>query len=207
MANVTNGDMALVTFRGVLCGQTIMNTFGYRVQSLTGTPTITTWATALKNALIAGGGLKSRFLGCCPTVYELQELWVQIIAPTRYSADKFALNEFGIYPDSEALTANVSSVITRRGDYANRSNVSTLHVPCGTNDVMLNNGFITQDLKDALTLLSAQIILPVTTAGTVSTVIPVIPSGGVPAAAVNITKAFPMDTARVMRRRTVGLGI
>jgi len=207
MANVTNGDMALVTFRGLLCGQTIMNIFGYRIQSLTGTPTITAWATALKTALMAGGGLKSRFLACCPTQYLLRQLWVQIIAPTRYSADLFEVDEPGLFPDSQAETANVSSCLVRRGDYANRSNVSTLHIPCGTNVEMIDDGFITQNLKDAMGLLAVQVIAPVTTAGTVSTVVPVIPTGGVPAAAVNITKSFPMDTVRVMRRRTVGLGI
>jgi len=199
------GDRVMVTFRGTLAQQHILSTFWYGVSAITGVVNQTDAFTALRASLVAGGGLRPDYLACCPTNYTLDYIWIQNIRPTRWGKFTFGDNSPGTWA-ADAPTANTSGVITRRGDLAIRKAVSTLHVPISSTADVMADGLLTPAFKTPMTALAVEVIKSITTAGTVVTYFPVIDNGPGGADFQVITSAFVQETARVMRRRTVGLG-
>lgn len=207
MPALSIGDLALYTLRGSLYDQKIISTYGYLVDAITGTPDLFVALDALIEKLNDVGGIRATYLGCCPPEYHMEEEWAQKISPTRFRAVKNVVDEFGLFTDGQARTANSAASITRRGDEAVRAAVSTLHVPIGQSGEEIAEGRVTQALLDALNVHAAQIKLDVTTVVGTVTWTPVIPNPANPGLSIVITDAFAQDTVRVMRRRTVGLGI
>jgi len=208
MAAAATGQVYQVTFVGTRCLQRIMNTFHYVVENVAvGGNTVEQVYDILVAHFEDAGSLIELFLNCCPTNYTLEEMWVQAVGPTQRYVKRVeaegASGEFGF----TAETANVSAVITRTTEKSGRSQVSALHIPIGADANWLTNGLLDATLLTPLLALAADIPTQI---GTVpaTTLDPVIYHGPVPAAVPDdIITATPRQTARVMRRRTVGVGI
>lgn len=208
MANLQVGDRVLITFNTIAFNQRLMNMFVYGCSSLTGPATQQAAFAALHTALTAGGGLVPLFRACMTDQFEVTSVWYQIISPSRYAKyTKTTGLGLGTITTENAFSANQAAVILRRGDLGIRSNVSTLHVPLGQSSGCQANGGIGSTVETPLNNLAAALPTQITTAGVVATWDPVINHGPNAAQFTPITDAALMPYVRVMRRRTVGLGI
>ena len=198
-------DRLIVTYVGDLLNQRIMSTFWYGISSLIGVPTLGDVMDELRAKLITANNLRDDYLSCCPPQYTLNETWVQFVRPTRYVKKVYVDAQAGTFA-GDAHTANIAAVIERRGVTASRKSVSTLHVPCPTANSAITGGSITAGYATPLADLATQVATQVTTA-TGYVLDPVIDNGVGGTNFTAIGLAFPQTTVRVMRRRTVGLGI
>jgi len=206
VALLNNGDNILVTMVGNMVGQTIMNTFYYRVTQAPGT--LLQQADVLEsldNLLNSAGNLFPKVLAAIPPEYSFEASWLQVVFPGRYVAYKFPEVASG-QGDAPGITANLAGVVVRRTDKAGRDQVGTLHVLVGSGDEGVLNGRVGGATKVALDALAASLPTSYTVSG--YTFRPVLtPFNNPDGSAKWIDSAFAQDTARVMRRRTVGLGI
>jgi len=208
MAAAATGQVYQVTFVGTMCLQRIMNTFHYVVENVpVGGATVEQVYDALETHFEAPGSKIDLFCDCVPTSYTMDAMWIQCIGPTqRYVKRSVTEGVSGLFPFSADL-ANVSGVITRTTEKSGRSQVSSLHLPIGATPDWLNDGVLRGDVITAYQLLCDDIPVQIGGAPLLS-LDPVIYHGPVPFAVPDdIIRAVPQTTARVMRRRTVGLGI
>lgn len=206
LPNSAINDGLLVSFVGTLASQKVISTFFYRV---TANPTPSPWD-ALYNdihgELIAPGGLRAEYLNCCPNNYTLQQIRLQVIAPTRLSQVFFnQTGQVGAVGFS-AAAPNTAAVITRRGDLGNRRNISTLHVPCAQDASIVTGGVLTVGFSATLGALATEMKNQLDPNFGAVTLKPHIYSKSAPGTITPITQTFTQDTARVMRRRTVRVG-
>lgn len=203
------GSNVLVTFEGRLAGQITLSTFWYNIASLGSAANLSQFYNDVNDQVQDADGLADKFALCCPADWAFLRVWVQVIYPIRYAAAKFVNGDIG--GDGEALAANHAAVILRRGDLANRKNVSTLHVPLAVVAENVEDGILKPGgVKVKLVDLAVALLQPISLAGsTPGRMDPIVtnPRNGTPPTEALLTQAAVMDTARVMRRRTVGLGI
>jgi hypothetical protein len=206
-ANV--GDKFLLTLVGGLYGQRIMSTFWYRLNSVTGVVSEIDANDEFRALVVGAGNLVEKYLACCPPEYDLDFVWGQFIAPVRYAKRVTATGaEPGTF-DTAAHTANLAATITRRSGFATRQSVGSLHVPIGDTETAIENGLITAGLTIALDALADEMLdVQVTATGSVNWV-GIINNQPTSDATKyeTMTETFPQETVRVMRRRTVRLGI
>lgn len=208
MAEAAVGDIYFVTYKGLLSAQTILNTFAYRLQAIDGNPTVETIYDGMDQLLNATAGeLKDKLADCLPDDYDFVEARIQKVAPQRMDAKVYDLAPAGGNFGFAASTANLAGVILRRGEVATRKAQSTLHLPYADKETGLANGLVSANYKTVAgalaTYLKADITLPTTT----NTLRPVIYNRTSSPNFTAITRTEVMPTLRVMRRRTVGLGI
>lgn len=199
------GDVLSVTLNGQLCGQTVMNTFHYGMASVSGAPTQDAVAIEVLNKLAVTGGFYDKFLACCPDNYILNETWVQFILNVRYRKRVGAPSLNGTF-GFDADTANVAATISRFGDAANRRNMGSVHIPIGSDVHFLDQGFVKAALLTQLTAFSPFLYTQLVLA-TLGTIQPILISGASILNAVPLSSAIVQQTARVVRRRTVRVGI
>lgn len=207
MADATVGDIFTVIFKGTIAGQTILSTFAYKVLTLDGNPTVASIYDGMHTALdTAVGGLRDRFLDLCPDNYFSVSSIFQKVATIRVASKTFETVLPGNYGFT-AATANLAGVITRRGEFANRRNVSSLHVPYPDQETGLTGGLVTTNWRTVASALETAMKAPITLAPSATTMQPVIYNRlGSPNNAPIVTTVSNQQL-RVMRRRTVGLGI
>ncbi len=146
MPNLSVLDKVLVTLKGTFVGQTTMTTFPLVVTSMSGATTISIAANALYTKFVAANQLIQRYLGCMSDQYTLDEMWFQVLWPTRYRKVVIPSGLPGTI-DGLVGTANVAAVISRFGDAANRHNMGSIHLPIPTNDQTITGGSIIADFK------------------------------------------------------------
>lgn len=208
MAEALVNQIYLVTLKGTLNQQTIMNTFHYRIFNMpAGGQTVAQVYVHLEDYFEAAGGIIEKYLACLPTNYSLDVMWVQCVGPTERYVKTTALQGLDGTGVGEARTSNLAGVITRTTEKSGRSQVSALHLPIGGDDTWLAGGSLQPAVRLAMAALCTELVKD--TGDPPNLVLdPVIYHGPPPFAAADfIVKAVPQDTARVMRRRTVGLGI
>jgi hypothetical protein len=187
-----------------------MNTFNYRVSTVVGgSPTINAFAADfLVSAQWAIN--ESTFRACCPNNYTHLQTWLQFVRPVRYVAFKDEVNVAGD-SGAAALTANLAAVVTRQGDIADKHNNGSIHIPIAQDDTLIANGKLTAGFKTTVNAFAENVNdgITVTSGAATVTTRPVLyfitPSGSVNSR--DVITAYAQDTVRVMRRRTVGLGI
>lgn len=199
------GDVLLVTFDGFWHNQRTMTTFHYGVSAVTGGPSNDQFALALKNQMALAGGLIPTFLACCPPAYLLNNVWVQTLAPVRVVKTILSVALSGQF-DGDSNTANLSTVVTRRGSLANRANIGSVHVPYPNLDADGSDGTIGAPMLAALGTFATQVRSQIAMVGT-GTVIPVLFHGPAITDVNIVTSTIVQLTVRTMRRRTVGRGI
>lgn len=204
MALQNVGDIIFVGLNGLWHGQKTLNTFYYKVQSIVGGPTNSTFSAALHAAFNAATKLYQRFRECCPTQYVLDHVDFQTVWPVKIVRNTYALGVAGLAGQASS-TANMASVMVRKGDVANKKNRGTLHVPMSNLDVGMANGIIGAALQASQVNLGTEMIATYA-AGGLGAVFPVLWSPKTPTVSQAILQAFGETTARIMRRRTVGVG-
>lgn len=205
---VAPGDVAQVTFVGRVHGQTNMNTFFYRTND-TNSADSGVIQTNLANQLRAGVGgsdvLETSFLNCISEDYTLEQIWVQIIRSVRYTATKIARS----VPGNVAVSCNavnVSGVITRRAALAGRAFVGGIHMPA-VPDTYYSNGNVSGTYLAALNAFASDVLQTVTDSGLAIVWQPCILHRTTPLTSSFLSSTIIQTSLRVMRRRTVGLGI
>lgn len=198
------GDKTLVSFRGTLFGQRIINTFWYQLSLVTGTPDETAFNNAFHSVLNAPAGCIEKFLDCMPSQYLLNEVWIQKIESFRVVANKYLHSNPGTFSQDTA-TANLAACITRRGAAASRHNVSSLHLVYPSLDTGALSGSISPAWGTAATAF-LPFVAQSYVVGSLGTMSPIINNGPGAIAVSPIVMAFLQTTLRVMRRRTLGLG-
>jgi len=206
MANVNVGDLMTWTLVGRVHGQRTMNTFHYRARIASSLPTQAAAAAAFDTFSKAAGGLEARLRGCTSQAFAIEERWFQIIKPARFEKIIITGSVAGNL-DVAQTTQNIQASITRRGEMGNRKNVGGIRVVLGTSDDVVQNGIIEPGQVANLELLAQSMEQTVVTAGAVVTWDPLVSMPANTADYVNISQCFVQTTVRVIRRRTVGLGI
>lgn len=210
MAAAAVGQIYVSTILGSLCGQRTMTQFTWQVKEVPGAQTVQDVYTQLRAALFAAGGLVPKMLPCLPDNWTMFQSWQQCVWPVRYVKKVTAESATGS-SGIESSVPNVQAAVIRECELAGRPFVSTLKIPISPLDAGVNDGFIGGALDVALQAFALQNISTIGTTGTSPVLWPVIYHGPTvtptPTNATRIVSAFAQQTTRVIRRRTVGLGI
>jgi len=211
MASSFNGDIYQVTLVGLIHGQTTMTTFHYRLVAVGSPPPVSTTTNdvyqALDTAIAVAGGLAADFKACCPTSWSHIGTWFQKVAPTRIVKFTAAiLPTPGLRADADVT--NIQASITRRTEDAHRTGVGGIRVPLSDQDVVA--GKLVASLLTALDNLGQEMLNTLDiTAATGHVLEPVLYARINPTTfrSAPLYAVIVQDTARTIRRRTVGLGI
>lgn len=187
--------------------QTILNVLHYRVITVSGVPNTLDEQDAFNVdfANVALGGVMDKYKKATMGLQEVVEIRSQFVSPLRFRASKLAVSITGLRGNNDA--ANQAVVITKRGQFANRRNIGSIHIPApGEGDI--DAGVLAPAYKPILEDLAAELEQNITVTTGAGVYEPVIYSRGpAPDNWQSIDDCLVQDTARVMRRRTVGLGI
>lgn len=208
--SVAANDIILATFEGTCVGQRIMLTHTYRVASITAPPfDERTVCENIAERMSAGGAniIEGPLLNAMPSNYTLTGIHVQKIWPVRFRRFSLPLAAAGAIANA-ALSANVSTCLSMHSDEAGRSQVANKHVgPLATAVGWYTGGELTAGYKAVLDALGAALLSDITAAGWYNIVPTIFHRGDVVPKWNDIVGLVREDTVRVMRRRTVGLGI
>lgn len=215
MADINPFDIVDIRVMGTLFEQEVITSFPY--VCITGSSS--TGGTIAACSQLAGdwkAGTVSPFLGfldCCPPDYEAVQVQAQVVYPTRY---RYGYNNVGL-PGTNAAGAtqstNQAAFIERSAEKSGRKYVGGIHVPgvAAANMLggMLTNAFIAklQIVADRMTNLFTSTSIgaqfsPIILHRPNKKAIP-----PVTAYSYDISKfTYVQHTARVMRRRTIGVG-
>lgn len=207
---ISAGDRVDIWVIGDFNAQRIMNTFSWGVELAPAAGVDwDNFVTTFNTHLVAAGSLIPAIRQATPVSYVITEIWYQYCnIAGRFRLTKRAHNLEGQWPVAGS-TANLAGVITRRGDLAQRNNQSNLHILAPSDTSAATGGVLTQAYKSALETIKAEIMevrIINPAAGAVS-LVPVIANGPLATQVTPITTVDVQSTMRVMRRRTVGLGI
>jgi len=193
-----------LTFEGRHDGQQTLTTMSYQYVDDATVIDAKPVLQAFGNVALGAGHVWEKYLQCLSVDVGDLLPYVQLIGPPRY-----AYIAATIVPENGLLTgpclpANTAQVVTRRGDIADRRNISTLHLP-GVPVAAVENSFLLpaqQALLQSFVDQSCQAI--VTPTGQLF--VPVAYRRSDPAFSRKVTEGFVQNTVRVVRRRTVGVG-
>lgn len=196
-----------VGLEGTLFGQRIINVLHYAVFNPS---TTVNYADELEQLAmvfsdVGIGGFGSGYLGCMPTSFNWDFTRCQSIYPIRKRVIRIGVGEPGRF--NTTTTANVSASITKRTVFAGRSQIGGIRLVLPTTESL--QGKITIAARANLDLFANQLdvrVLEPTGGGTYDPVIYHRKAGVVPKFD-KVTDCVPETTTRVMRRRTVGLGV
>lgn len=199
---VPDGAILECTIRCTVNAQTTLSVFHYKLQDSLGLPDGDSAIDAFNLEWNDTLDFVGAYAGCMAENVDLVQLVYQWIYPTRYHRVIKAPSVLNGGLVDTCNAPNVAQVITRSGDIADRHGIGTTHVP----------GLGTGSYADG-ELLAGQKVLLDTLAGFMDdkyrtdTMFPVLYNRTNPAQSRVITRAAAQSTVRVMRRRTVGVGI
>jgi len=200
------GDIWQVRFIGSMFGQQVINTFYYRVEFLATAGSTFSKQGVLYGLMNVAGGLKEKFLACLPTGYVLTEVAIQKISPFRLIKNSNAEGSSG---SSTYISnnQNVAQSIERRADLADKHSIGRISIPAPTEVDWVDSGLLTIAALTALSTLGSKMVALYGDYATLDTFAPVIVRkvAGVYTYRY-LTVTVPQKTARVARRRTIGVG-
>jgi hypothetical protein len=196
------GAIIAVTVETTLNGQTMLNVLHY-VLGTVGTADYIAALTALNTLLNGAGGLTDAMKACMSQDADFVSTMCQVVAPTRLVGVKAAVVKSGSVL-ATALPQNVSAVITKRTDQASRRGIGSFHLGAIAS-TQVDAGYLTGPLIGNLTTLG-NVIRSTLAVGTQSYT-PCLWSPITPAETRILVSTTVQQTSRVMRRRTVGVGI
>lgn len=207
MAAAAVGQIYLTTFRGRIANQEIMNTYIHRLDVL-GAPATTDQVIAEFNTRItAGGGLFNTFISAVPPEYLCLERWFQVVWPTRIRKNVVVSNLPGSWAGVND-SPNVAVSIERFAETSGRNSVGRVQLPASMAPADIAGGVISgAGYKAALDAHAVQMKTAVTTVPTGHVLSPVLWAKATAATFRPVIGSVRQETVRVMRRRTVGLGI
>lgn len=199
------GAIAAVTLLGKHENQQVMNVFHYKVMPVAPITDGRAYLDSFLTLLNTDANLVTAWKNCLSEKCVALQLRGQWIVPQRYAViDRETAPGEGTVAGN-AYPVNTSCSITRRTDMAGRREVGTIHVPAVPESFLLN-GNITEAGVTAYNLLGVESIRRITDPETDGEWIPIHYGRSNPAEPNEITGYVLQPTARVMRRRTVGLG-
>lgn len=207
--DVDANDLFLMTFAGRCYGQRVINTFGWKVQEVTGPLQP---MDLFSNSFYADAeytAFEEAFLACLPSAYSLEETWLQRVFPSRV---RRAILE-GPKPgdiDAEALNQSQAS-ISRHGVTAARWANGGIRLVMPVGAAYSENGLITAGHKATLGALANQMTDPIelNVAGTFYDLVPVIICKSPTPGALfgeEVVETNVQDQLRTQRTRVVGRG-
>lgn len=154
------------------------------------------------------GSNSNVYLAACGTNFELQEIRAQKISPNRNRFESSPVNRFGTFGELVVTATNVSGVITLQTAKAGRKQIGGIHMP-GCPEGAYTGGRPTVAYRNALENIAFTNLNAFTIPASGLVMIPVIYHRVLVGAGTfdPITNTRVQDTLRVMRRRTVGVGI
>jgi len=202
---IAAGSIMAVSAVGKMNGQETITTVHYRYANLTGTiPDGRAAIIYVLTQIRMAGGWFEKYLACISGAVTGIQLYGQWITNTRYA---YATDGVAAASGDLAATVmpqNVAMVVTRRGDLADRKNISTLHLP-GVPASEVAAGVLSLDQQIALNDFANASIQPFVLTGG-QELYPCAFNRNDPSFSRILTESFAQQTVRVMRRRTVGLG-
>jgi hypothetical protein len=182
--------------------QRLLNTFNY-VQ-LSAAEDYTTLANILQAWAEDDGGLRDLIQQVIHQGVSIVKMSWQPVRPVRLRAISFTMDIPGAQ-DGNGLPQNVSQVISRFGELANRRNQGAIHLPPGEIDTVLN-GIIQAAQIGKLQAVANKMVSTIIRPADVLQAAPVLISQDAELTPQFVETAVPQGTIRVMRRRTVGVG-
>lgn len=188
------------------CGQRVLNVFHYRVKEVSA---LTQYADEMdafisKFAEVQIGSMMAKIIEISPGNWELLRVTAQAIHPTRLRRITQASTEVGSGENS--MVSNLQASITTGAIFAGRQYIGGKRFLIGPD--LANLGVINSGAKVTLGQLADTLLEDVQSASGGGVYGPVIFHRN-PATTPrwnDLYVAFPQDTVRVLRRRTVGLG-
>lgn len=221
MPGIAINDVVEYRLSGLLFGQYVENVLHYICTTAgTGSVSVSQDLTDLM-AADDGNGVTSvcnTWRLVLPLPLTINALQMQVVQPLRTIAKSLVMANV-VVGRTAATTANLSAVVQKGTDLAGRSQIGSVHIP-GLATLDQDDGELTVAYITALANFKNNLILPIVAPGTNLTIKPVIYSPPIkaqpdhvppiPARAYRtslITRAQVLDGVRVMRRRTVRVGI
>lgn len=195
-----------VTYRSTLNSQVCMNVFHYVVTTQSTTVGNLDEVEDFINLFVDNGvgSIRPAYAACLPENLTVVEVLGQPIYPIRYRRVAAGVGEQGLR--GQATSSNLQASITKQTQLGGRDQVGAVHVPMTAEDSL--NGLVVAGLKANLVTLADRLDSSLTDAVGGGVYAPCIyhrNDEAIPKYAI-ITKMYPQDTTRVMRRRTVGVG-
>lgn len=202
---IASGSICQVTFEGRHDGQQIMNVFSYKVDAVTPLADGRAALIAFRDYLELGGGLFQAWQNCLSEKVSQIRVHMQWITP-----DRFARVSHSPFLDvgtvaGASYPCNTAVAITRATDNAGRQNVGTIHMG-GIPITFLLEASVNALGQAAYDTLGGASILDAAPAGLAAVFRPVHYHRTAPSVALPLTTFTTQPFARIMRRRTVGLG-
>lgn len=198
---LSNNATVQVVINSALNGQAILNVLHYRFN---GTAPDYTLAMASLNAAIKGtGGIIDNLLSCMSNEAQIVSIWSQPIYPVRYRAVPEPVGGNGLTL-GEAMPQNVAAVLTKQSESAERWGIGSFHIGGIARD-SVTGGNINVGLTTPMNVLGLQLTQSFEDGEFQFT--PILWSPRTPARQTPWNLFKVQRTVRVMRRRTVGVGI
>jgi len=161
----------------------------------------------LDHLLITGGVVKS-YLDAMSEEYEQSTIRIQPISPVRYAFFDHPQTASAGTVAAPAFPPNVSCVIVKRNELTGRHNRGSVHMPA-VPLTFIDGGVITTGARVAYAALGDALTIPFTISGGGGDTDwnPVIFRKANPPLSEVFTACSPQETSRIMRRRTLGVGI
>lgn len=213
------GWVLAATVRGAMNGQTTLTTWNYLVTEIAagGVPSNILAITNFNTEWQQPGDMQDDYTNAMPANWVMDAMEFQWIAPSRYRKITFPNGNPGGGNPGDAHTSNLAVVITLNGEKATRRSISNKHLPGIAQDDYLD-GILGNPTLASMTVLAAQTQADIVADNvTYKPIIygrfiaPFVKCGvnkpGQPELKTLVTGATVRNTVRVMRRRTVGVGI
>jgi len=208
MATLTDGDILQFVMHYNYQGQRLLNTWHYKVQQFEVTEVpYEDYCAEIFADLIGAGEFVERLVAELADSCTLVKMTLQKVYPTRLRAIVSTIDEPGTAAGTGS-TVNQAAVITKYAEISARYAVGSWHqggLPASAyTSSGLVSGEVLDDLVEALDML-LNIDPPAGYPGT--DLVSILWNSLLPGRITPISGITPQTTARVMRRRTVGLGI
>lgn len=151
-------------------------------------------------------GITKRYSTFAYTEITFPYVRAQAIYPVRFAYRSYDPNWSGGNAEGVPLPQNVTGVISFRSDFTGPHSHGNSFIT-GLQTDHVEAGVLTEAGKLGLEVIAGTLLGPIVTTTTPATFYPIIFNRTTPTANQKITNAVIQDQSRVMRRRTVGLGI
>lgn len=209
MPALVAGDLLKVWIKGTLFDQLIITTFAYKVTiDSTENNVITACSNFAADWKAGAVSPFLAFLACCSPEYNADYVYCQKISPTRYVPGFNNVNLPGTNANATNST-NQAAVVTRGTQLAGRAQIGSVHIP-GLADANMLNGKCTAAFRTLMGTFGSKMLndfASITDATLVTE--PVLLHYNRTTKVYTGTRLFrtlSQETARVMRRRTIGVG-
>lgn len=210
--DIINGDICEMTVRGQLCGQTILTVVHWKADFEE--PVAMDLALdSLNTAIREVDSIRDKYVAAAAQNFSLVELVLQMIYPVRFARFTYGFTEVGTQT-GEAKTADLAAVLERSSFFATDRNLGlskgrygNLHfapVP-GTK---IEEGIVDSTYRtNFLGPLANVFTSPIISAGAGNWIPVLYHAHADPVSTTELNRWSIKAEARVMRRRTVGVGI